>query len=96
MDTRLVSYSQRCPNLDPAHFLRQAQGLERFYWQHNDEIYAGFGIAAELTAWGEDHFQSIRTKAADLFRDVMLLNKDQSAARPRLFGPSASTTPTDA
>ncbi len=88
MDTRLVSYSQPAPNLDPADFLREAQaeGHERFYWQHNDTVYAGFGIAAEFTAWGEDRFQSIREKAADLFRDLVLLNQDDCAARPRLFG----------
>ena len=86
MDTRLVSYSQPAPDLDPADFLRQAQGHERFYWQHNDTVYAGFGIAAEFTAWGEDRFQSIREKAADLFRDLVLLNDDDCAARPRLFG----------
>ncbi len=86
MDTRLVSYSQRCPGIDPAHFLREAQGMERFYWQHDDEIYAGFGIAAEFTAWGEARYQTIREKAGDLFRDLVLLNDDQSAARPRLFG----------
>jgi menaquinone-specific isochorismate synthase len=86
MATRLVSYSQPAPDLDPADFLRQAQGQERFYWQHNDKVYAGFGIAAEFTAWGEDRFQSIREKAADLFRDLVLLNEDDCAARPRLFG----------
>ncbi len=86
METQLVSYSQRAPGLDPAAFLRHAEGVERFYWEHNGEIYAGFGIAVELTAWGEDRFQSIRAKASDLFRDVLILNDDQSAARPRLFG----------
>ncbi len=86
MDTRLYSLSRRAPGLDPAQFLREAQDMERFYWQHDDEVYAGFGIAAEFTAWGEDRFGSIRAQAADLFRDVVLLNEDASAARPRLFG----------
>ncbi|HVU15023.1 MAG TPA: chorismate-binding protein, partial [Phototrophicaceae bacterium] len=86
METRLVSYSRSAPGLDAADFLRQAEGMERFYWEHDSEIYAGFGIAAEFTAWGEDRFQSIRAKASNLFRDVLLLNEDQSAARPRLFG----------
>ena len=91
MASRLVSYSQPAPGLDPAAFLREAAGHERFYMhhsdaQHNDKVYAGFGIAAEFTAWGEDRFQSIRAKAADLFRDLVLLNHDDCAARPRLFG----------
>ncbi len=85
MGMRLISYSQRCPGIAPAHFLRQAAGMERFYWQHNETVYAGFGIAAELTAWGAERFQTIRNRAADLFRDVLLLN-DEPAARPRLFG----------
>lgn len=86
MPPRLVSYSQLAPGVEPAHFLRQAQGVERFYWEHDDTVYAGFGIAAEFTAWGDDRIQSIREKAADLFRDVLLLNTDECAARPRLFG----------
>ncbi len=81
---RLVSASLLCPGIDPAQFLRQAQGHERFYWQRGDTVLAGFGIAAELTAWGENRFQTIRSKARDLFRDVKLL--DNTAARPRLFG----------
>ncbi|MFN8560887.1 MAG: isochorismate synthase [Anaerolineae bacterium] len=91
MDSRLVSYSQRIPHLDPALFLRQSQGVERFYWhhqdaQHDETVYAGAGIAAEFTAWGDERFRSIRDKAADLFANVVLLNEDASAARPRLFG----------
>lgn len=85
MDSRLISYSRRCLGIDAAHFLRQAQGVERFYWQHNETVYAGFGIAAEFTAWGEERFHSIQDKADDLFRNVVLLN-DETAARPRLFG----------
>ncbi|MEP7293538.1 MAG: isochorismate synthase, partial [Chloroflexota bacterium] len=86
MDTRLVSYSQRAPGVEPADFLRQAQGHERFCWEHNTTVYAGFGIAVEITAWGEERFETIRARAADLFRDVALLNEEASAPRPRLFG----------
>ncbi len=86
MANRLVSYSQRCPDIGAAQFLHQAQGHERFYWQHDDAVYAGFGVAAEITAWGVDRFQTVRAKAGDLFRDVVLLNNESSAARPRLFG----------
>lgn len=86
MTAHIVSYSLPCPDLTIEQFLRAAQGMERFAWQHNDEIYAGFGLAVEFTAWGEDRFQTIRAKAADLFRDVTLLSDDECAARPRLFG----------
>jgi menaquinone-specific isochorismate synthase len=86
MNTRVVSYSIPCPDLWIEGFLWRSRGVERFYWQHNDEIYAGFGITAEFTAWGEDRFQSIRAKASDLFRDLRLLNDDYPQATPRLFG----------
>ncbi len=86
MDTRLYSCSRRAPGLDPAPFLRAAEGHERFYWEHNDEIYAGFGIAAEFTAWGAERVSSIRAKAADLFRDLVMIDSASGLARPRLFG----------
>src|SRR5215211_5607508 len=84
-NVNLVTYSQRCPGIDPAHFLREAEGLPRFYWQHNETVYAGFGIAAELTAWGDERFESIRTQSAELFHDLQQLG-DMSPAQPRLFG----------
>ncbi len=84
MDTRLISYSQRAPGIDVAHFLREAVGQPRFCWQRDTTVYAGFGIAAELTAWGEERFASIRAQSAALFRDVQLLG--DAEARPRLFG----------
>lgn len=85
-NVNLVSASLRCPGVAPAHFLREAEGLPRFYWQHNDTVYAGFGIAAELTAWGDERFERIRAQSAALFRDLQLLGDSSTAARPRLFG----------
>jgi len=85
MDTRLVSYSQPAPGVPPELFLREAAGLPRFYWEHNDTVYAGFGIAAELTAWGDERFEGVRSQAARLFQNVQLFN-DAPVARPRLFG----------
>lgn len=85
MDTRLVSYSQPAPGIPPELFLREAAGLPRFYWEHNDTVYAGFGIAAELTAWGDERFEGIRSQAARLFQTVQLFS-DAPVARPRLFG----------
>lgn len=85
MDTRLVSYSQPAPGVPPELFLREAAGLPRFYWEHNDTVYAGFGIAAELTAWGDERFEGIRSQAVRLFQNVQLFN-DAPVARPRLFG----------
>lgn len=84
-NVNLVSYSQPAPGIPPALFLREAAGSPRFYWEHNDIAYAGFGIAAELTAWGDERFEGIRSQAARLFHNVQLLN-DAPIARPRLFG----------
>lgn len=81
-----VSYSQHCPGIIAADFLRQAQGRERFYWEHNGTVYAGFGLAAEFTAWGENRFQTIHAAAANLFENMDLLSDAAVKALPRLFG----------
>lgn len=85
MASRFVSYSQHCPGILPADFLRQAQGRERFYWEHLGTVYAGFGVAAEFTAWGDNRFETIHAAAATLFQGMHLLN-DAAKALPRLFG----------
>jgi menaquinone-specific isochorismate synthase len=86
MSARLISYSERCPGISAAAFLASAEGRERFYWEQNERVYAGFGIAAEFTAWGEERFETIRAHAADLFRQLELTGDTTTAARPRLFG----------
>jgi menaquinone-specific isochorismate synthase len=86
MVAHFIAYTQNVPHIDPAHFLRVARGRERFYWEHNDEIYAGFGIAAEFTAWGENRFQSIQEKIASLINNMELLGDDTAYVVPRLFG----------
>ncbi len=83
--SRLVSYSQRTADISPAEFLHHAQGVERCYWNHGAVIFAGFGVAAELMAWGKDRFQTIRHKAHALFRDAVVVG-DEHLAAPRLFG----------
>lgn len=80
-----MSYSQPCTGLSAQAFLRQARGAERFYWNHGEVIFAGFGVAAELMAWGKDRFQTIRQKAKELFRDSVVVG-DEILAAPRLFG----------
>lgn len=80
-----MSYSQTCTGLSVEAFLRQARGAERFYWNHGEVIFAGFGVAAELMAWGKDRFQTIRQKAKELFRDSVVVG-DEILAAPRLFG----------
>ena len=84
-NVNLVTYSQRCPGIQPEHFLRQAAGLPRFYWEYENTVYAGFGIAAELTAWGDERFERIHSQAARIFHDVQFLN-NEPIAHPHLFG----------
>jgi menaquinone-specific isochorismate synthase len=86
MAARFISYTQNVPHVDPAHFLRMARGRERFYWEHDGEVYAGIGIAAEFTAWGENRVQSIREKITSLFHHMGLLGDDTAYVVPRVFG----------
>lgn len=88
---RLVSYSLPCPGVTPAVFLRATSAGPRFLWEHAaaGESFAGAGIAVELMAWGKDRFGQIQRQAADLFRDVALLNEKNSPVIPHLFGGSA-------
>ena len=85
---QLISYSRPCPGLSVNTFLKQAYGLERFYWESNrdDLALAGFGIAAELTAWGKDRFRIIQQKSAALFENAEIINGGIAWVGPRLFG----------
>ena len=91
---RLVSYSIPAPNLSPALFMQEAQGMERFFWQDAQDgiIFAGFGAAANLFAWGAGRIASIQEQAKALFETAVILNSDHQVAHanplaaPRLFG----------
>lgn len=86
--SHLVSYSLPCAGVSPQAFLRQAVGRERFYWQNGrDQIaFAGFGVAAELIAWGNGRFHDIERQARALFARAVVLNETDPLALPRLFG----------
>ncbi len=85
---RLVSYSVPAPELSVDIFLRQAEGKSRFFWQKrgDEPLYAGFGTAVQLMAWGENRFIEIQTKAASLFEDAQVLGLQASPVLPRFFG----------
>lgn len=87
MTERLVSYSLRADGLDPALVRKHARGSERIFWESADGItFVGFGIAAEISAWGAERFKTIRRKAIDLFTNVVIAGDDTPLAQPRLFG----------
>ena len=88
LQQRLISYSQPAPGITAADFLAQAKGSERFFWEdvRDKIIFAGFGTAVNLFAWGENRFQSIREQAKTMFANAVLLNETNPLAAPRLFG----------
>ena len=85
---RLISLSTNCPDLTAREVLRVAHGQERFYWENRRDGFAlaGFGMAAELVAWGPERFDSIQWQASQLFADAIVLNDGPELAGPRLFG----------
>ena len=89
--SQLISTTIPAPGLTIEGFLQQAIGQERFFWQgaHETTAVAGFGVAADLRAWGDGRFQSIQQQAADLFAGAILAVP--AIAAPRLFGGFAFT-----
>ncbi|MBK8902318.1 MAG: isochorismate synthase [Anaerolineaceae bacterium] len=76
------------PGVDTAVFLQQAWGQARFFWgeANGGLTLAGFGIAADLFAWGQDRFSQIQAQAQALFADAVIHDASQPLAGPRLFG----------
>lgn len=85
---RLISYSQLSPGVDMAGFLQHARGQARVYWQDGQDpvAFAGFGVAAELFAWGNGRFLDIQRQAQALFHDAVHYDSGQPLAAPRLLG----------
>ncbi len=86
--SRLISVSIAAPGVTAVTFLHHARGRERFFWQaaHDEVALAGFGVAADLRAWGPERFQSIEQQARELFQDALIEDGGQPLAAPRLFG----------
>jgi hypothetical protein len=80
-DGRLVSLSMPSPGVSAAAFLALAEGQERFFWEdvRDDILFAGFGVAAHLLAWGPERFRHIEEQARALFGDALLLGRGQPA-----------------
>jgi len=85
---RLLSVSIPAPGVDTAVFLQQALGQPRFFWgeANGGLTLAGFGIAADLSAWGQDRFSQIQAQAEALFAAAVIHDANQALAGPRLFG----------
>lgn len=85
---RLVSYSLPAPGVSARQLLQHAEGQERFFWQNGRDkiLFAGFGVAVQMMAWGGNRFTDIRRKATTLFHQASLLSCPSDLATPRLFG----------
>jgi len=83
---RLVSCAIAAPGLTIEAFLAAARGHERFLWRTENHIFAGSGIAAELSAWGQSRFQAMEREAAAIFREWVHPVETPELAYPRLFG----------
>ena len=85
---RLVSYSLPAPDIATDTFLHLAEGQERFFWQNGLDrtVYAGFGMAAQLMAWGGGRFKEIKQKIESLFTNAVRLADQPDLASPRFFG----------
>jgi menaquinone-specific isochorismate synthase len=85
---RLISISRQVEGLSAGDFLRAGRGQERFFWREGGkpEMVAGFGLAAELKAWGKNRFREIERQARSLFAGALILGPNQPLAAPRLAG----------
>lgn len=81
---RLVSVTVAAPGLTARRFLA-AQGGARFYWNRDDLVLAGGGVAAEIVVWDRDRFTMVQSRAAALF-DEALIETPVPGVGPRLFG----------
>ncbi len=91
INTQLVSVTIRIPSIDGLSFLRHAPvGTRRIYWE-NDRLewrYAGFGVAAEVTATGAGRFADIKAQIKALFTNAYCASSPETPneALPRVFG----------
>src|ERR671919_275378 len=74
----LVSYSIPCPHVSLSDFLKYAAGGPRIYWESDNlpVCFVGSGIAAALIANGHHRFHTIQQQADQLFKQVVLLDRN--------------------
>ncbi len=83
----LASYSRPVGPIDPLEFLRRGEG-QRFYWSSDDgdRTFAGWGVEAELVAYGPDRFSAIEDELARLFGNLSVDVADLPCGGPRVYG----------
>lgn len=88
IDPILIAAARPIPHMDLLDVLRAApQPTQRVFWQHADQpiAFAGFGVTAEIVAYGRDRFSSIRQQADALFENAVFGDMPRTA-QPRLVG----------
>ncbi|PJF28380.1 MAG: isochorismate synthase [Phototrophicales bacterium] len=84
----LIAAARPIPHIDLLHVLRAApQATQRIFWQHADQpvAFAGWGIAAEIVAYGRERFKSIQQQVDALFENAIFSDVPRDA-QPRLIG----------
>ena len=84
----LFSYSREIANVNLINALRVGQGEARVYWQNdrNPLAFAGYGIAAALSAEGQSRVARIQLQIRHLFEVGQRSGDSAPQAAPRLFG----------
>lgn len=85
----VVSLSVPWPETNLLDFLRLGNNAPRVYWESSQTLvqFAGFGVAARLTAAGPGRFNAIQQQSDRLFSRLVPLSNDIPAdVGPRLFG----------
>ncbi len=88
LDPILIAAARPIPHMDLLHVLRAApSAMQRVFWQQADQpiAFAGFGVTAEIVAYGRDRFSSIHQQADNLFENAILGDMPR-LAQPRLVG----------
>jgi menaquinone-specific isochorismate synthase len=87
-DPILIAAARQIAPVDLLHVLHAApHATQRVFWQHADQpvAFAGYGVSAEIVAYGRDRFRSIRQQADALFENAIFGDLPR-IAQPRLIG----------
>lgn len=85
---RLLSFSRAIAPINLLDFLRAAPpNTQRVYWENKDSeiALAGWDVAAQIVASGEDRFASVKAQAQQIFSSAIVEGSEHGIT-PRLFG----------
>lgn len=84
----LHSFSREIPDVNLLKALAAAQGEARFYWKndHSPLAFAGYGVAAALSAEGQSRVARIQLQIEHLFEGAHRFGETAPEGAPRLFG----------